>query len=85
MSEEKKKFKKVKLNYVPAVEPFIPKETIPISSAYLEELDRTIQKRVEQNKAEYNAGIEYIESHPTIYGSNNSGIKTRSLRQNKRH
>ena len=31
------------------------------------------------------AGIEYIESHPTIYGSNNSGIKTRSLRQNKRH
>lgn len=85
MSEEKKKFKKVKLNYVPAVEPFIPKETIPISSAYLERLDRTIQKKVEQNKAEYNAGIEYIESHPTIYGSNNSGIKTRSLRQNKRH
>ncbi len=85
MSEEKKKFKKVKLNYVPAVEPFIPKETIPISSAYLEELDRTIQKRVEQNKAEYNAGIEYIESHPTIYGSNNSGIKTKSLKQSKRH
>ena len=85
MSEEKKKFKKVKPNYVPAVGPFIPKETIPISSAYLEELDRTIQKKVEQNKAEYIAGLEYIESHPTIYGSNDSGIKTKSLKQSKRH
>lgn len=85
MSEEKKKFKKVKLNYVPAVETFIPKKTIPISSAYLEKLDRAIQKRVEQNRAEYNAGLEYIESHPSRYGSSNLEVKTRSLTQNKRH
>ena len=32
-------FKKVKLNYQPAVKSFVPKETISISNAYLEKLD----------------------------------------------
>ncbi len=51
-------FKKVKLNYQPAVKSFVPKETISISSAYLEKLDRYIVKRIKQNEAERLAGEE---------------------------
>ena len=79
------KFKKVKLNYVSAIAPIEPVATIPVSSAELEKLNMAIRKKTDQNRAEYNAGIEYIESHPSIYGSNNLEVKTGSLTQNKRH
>ena len=55
-------FKKVKLNYQPAIKSFVPKETISISNAYLEKLDRCIAKRIEQNKAERLAGEEMAKN-----------------------
>ncbi len=51
-------FQKVKLNYVAAVAPVIPKETISIPSSYLENLDRAISKKIKQNEAERAVGME---------------------------
>lgn len=55
-------FKKVKLNYQPAIKPFVPKETKSVSNAYLERLDRCIAKRIKQNEAERLAGEEIAKN-----------------------
>lgn len=50
--------KRVKLNYMSAVPTTAPVETIPVSSSSMEELNRTIRKKIRHNEAEQAASIE---------------------------
>ena len=74
-------FKKVKLNYVSAVEPRKePKETISISNSYLEKLYRAMAKRCEENTRRIIVGNAKAEERVSIY-HNGGPAKVRSLKK----
>lgn len=50
--------KKVKLNYMTAVEKIPPVRKIAVSSSHIEELDRDIKQKVMQNEAERVASMD---------------------------
>lgn len=54
MSEKKTPIKKVKLNYMSAVSRTPPKARIPVSSACMEELDKTIREKTKKNTDQFN-------------------------------
>lgn len=61
-------FKKVKLNYMPAVSRTPPKAKIKVSSAKMEELDKAIIEKTNQNNAVFNAARDGFEDD--IYKKN---------------
>lgn len=52
--ETKTPINRVKLNYMPATSYTPAKEKVPVSSARMEELDRAIREKTQQNKDQFN-------------------------------
>lgn len=50
--------KKVKLNYMTAVEKIPPVKKVTVPSSHIEELDRDIKQKVRQNEAERVASMD---------------------------
>lgn len=66
--ENNSTFKKVKLNYMPAVSRTPPKAKIKVSSAKMEELDKAIIEKTRQTNAAFNASHDGLED--VIYKKN---------------
>lgn len=60
--------KKVKLNYMSATTHKEPKAKIKVSSAKMEELDRSIKEKTRQNNSDFNVGRDNLKDN--IYYSN---------------
>ena len=60
--------KKVKLNYMSAITHIEPKAKIKVSSAKMEELDRSIKEKTRQNNSDFNVGRDNLKDN--IYYSN---------------
>ena len=60
--------KKVKLNYMSATKHTEPKAKIKVSSAKMEELDRSIKEKTRQNNSNFNVGRDNLKDN--IYYSN---------------
>jgi hypothetical protein len=75
-------YKKVKLNYMPAVTKIEPVRTIPVSSSEMEKLDRSIREKCKQNhQNDHNLEDDklYYSGISNDFSENESVIKTHTF------